>query len=116
MLLAAAYPLLTMISALIPGANQFVAGGLGAENPPPVSWVILPLICGLLLALGLFQWQVISGRKPAYMRVLYVHAVSGFYIGIAANRLTSWIWLMGEGFRKSAPLPGQPQPSQAETI
>ena len=115
-LLAAAYPLLTMISALLLGANQFVAGRLGAGNAPPVSWVILPLICGLLLALGLFQWQVISGRKPAYMRALYVHAVSGFYIGIAANRLTSWIWSMGEDFRKSVPLLVQPQPSQAETI
>lgn len=115
-LLAATYPLLILISDLILGANQFVAGGLGTGNTPPESWAILPVICGLLLAMGLFQWQVISGQRPAYMRALYVHAVSGFYIGIAANRLTAWIWSVRDGFCKWVPRLEQPQISQAETI
>ncbi len=115
-LLAATYPLLILISNLILGANQFVVGGYGTGKTPPESWAILPLICGLLLAMGVFQWQVISGQRPAYMRALYVHAVSGFYIGTAANRLTSWIWSMKDGFCKSVPLLAQNQPGQAETI
>jgi len=115
-LLAAAYPLLMLISDLIMKTNQFVAGGFGTRTAPPESWAISLVICGLLLAMGLFQWQVISGRRPAYMRALYVHAVSGFYIGIAANRLTAWIWSVRESFCKSVPLLVQPQSSHAETI
>ena len=115
-LLAATYPLLILVSNLILGANQFVVGGYGTGNTPPESWAILPLICGLLLAMGVFQWQVISGQRPAYMRALYVHAVSGFYIGTAANRLTSWIWSMKDGFCTSVPLLAQNQSGQAETI
>ncbi len=115
-LLATTYPLLILVSNLILGTNQFVVGGYGTGNTPPESWAILPLICGLLLAMGVFQWQVISGQRPAYMRALYVHAVSGFYIGTAANRLTSWIWSMKNGFCKSVPLLAQNQSGQAETI
>ena len=115
-LLATTYPLLILVSNLILGTNQFVVGGYGTGNTPPESWAILPLICGLLLAMGVFQWQVISGQRPAYMRALYVHAVSGFYIGTAANRLTSWIWSMKDGFCTSVPLLAQNQSGQAETI
>ncbi len=115
-MLAATYPLLFLVSDLILGANQFVAGGFGTGNTPPESWAISLLLCGLLLATGIFQWQVISGQRPAYMRALYVHAVSGFYIGTAANRLTSWIWSVKDGVSKSVPLLTQPQSGQAETI
>ena len=115
-LLATTYPLLILVSNLILGTNQFFVGGYCTGNTPPESWAILPLICGLLLAMGVFQWQVISGQRPAYMRALYVHAVSGFYIGTAANRLTSWIWSMKDGFCTSVPLLAQNQSGQAETI
>lgn len=101
-LIVAAYPLLAGVSALIIDGNHLVTGVGAVKALPAQSWTLSAVIGIVLLVMGLFQWHVISGRKPAFMRSVYVHALSGFYIGIIANRFTAWVWSMADGFLKSA--------------
>jgi NAD(P)H-quinone oxidoreductase subunit 5 len=90
--LAAAYPLLSRLSDAVLAANSMVGSGAGSGNLPPEPWAFSLLLCVPLVLLGFLQWLMISGQKPTYLRALYVHALSGFYIGVLANRLTTSIW------------------------
>jgi len=91
-IIAAAYPLLASVSALLINSNQWVAGGNTLSAMPAASWTLSLLISAILLVMGVLQWQIISGSKPHWMQSLYVHALNGFYIGIIANRITTWVW------------------------
>lgn len=102
-LLVAAYPALQWFSyhLLVGSRGPGNVMALGTLPPEPVEFTILLSV--LLVAMGCMQWLIISGRKPAAVRALYVHALSGFYIGVVANRITMWIWTSPAKIRFRSP-------------
>ena len=72
---------------------HFVAGQL---LPTPVAPPV-PIWLGTLIAIAfacLFLFQALLWRASAHPigRMLYVHALSGFYVGTLANRLFNRLW------------------------
>jgi NAD(P)H-quinone oxidoreductase subunit 5 len=83
-----------LAGALYQGAAAFFAPIFGELPLPtgPLAWAaaLLPVAVFTLLA-ALYALLPLVGRTPAG-RVLYVHALHGFYIGTLADRLVERIW------------------------
>jgi NAD(P)H-quinone oxidoreductase subunit 5 len=75
-------------------AFHFLAGHLlsGLVSPPVPAWLGVFVLAAFVT---LFLFQALLWRASAHPvgRRLYVHALSGFYIGTLANRFLNRLWL-----------------------
>jgi NAD(P)H-quinone oxidoreductase subunit 5 len=80
---------IALLSLALHGSAQTFFAGLPVHTPPVAIVTATGIIFGGLFGFQVLLWR--AGRHPLG-RTLYVHALNGFYVSTAANRLLNRLW------------------------